>query len=202
MTSLSLSHLFSNQQIIGFLKPLISQIPNLSIALVKPRRTKYGTMQFFPATQQYRITLNNDLNEWFRLYVLLHEFAHVLTHKQIQRKEKAHGKTWQQNFLTLLHKAIEEQIFPEYIATFIHNEFLTQPSYSSSKDYLIKYCISQEHYLPKQTKCVKDYQTGQTFSIFNRKFKVLKRFRTRSLCLEIHTHKRYIIQGFIITDVS
>ena len=73
------------------------------------------------------ITVNNDLNPYFFLITLLHEFAHYLVWKDGHHYAKPHGRTWKNHFSELMQTMIKENIFPESLLPF-HNK-----AYSKSK---------------------------------------------------------------------
>ena len=68
---------------------------DVRIRVKRKRSTKYG--DFNPSCKTSKtpiITVNNDLNPYFFLITLLHEFAHYLVWKDGHHYAKPHGRTW------------------------------------------------------------------------------------------------------------
>lgn len=93
-------------QTLGYYKPPVS----------KGKSTGFDSM--------HTISLQIDLNPYALLFVLLHEWAHLLTRKQHGPEAPAHGKAWKQNFKSLASPFLNEAVFPKDILASIHTYFI------------------------------------------------------------------------------
>jgi len=104
------------------------------IRIKRHRSTKYG--DFNPSAKISKIpviTVNNDLNPYFFLITLLHEFAHFLVWKDGHHYAKPHGRTWKNHFSELMQIMIQENIFPESLLPFI-SKHIKNPKATSCTD--------------------------------------------------------------------
>ncbi len=201
MKQVTLLDIFSEKSVHEFVESLLKTTPNITIRIVPPRNTKYGTMSFSTTQQRYIITLNSDLTPLFCFYVFLHEFAHVLTHKFQKKQEKPHGKVWQQYFFMLLKQAIDKNLFPENIKRTIIEQLLNNNVYSKHRDFAVKQSMTQRSENQTSTIYLKDLTPNQTFVALNRTFRVVKKLRTRFVCKDLKDHKQYLISGYLPVDL-
>jgi hypothetical protein len=186
----------SNEKIALFVKTLLSEIPNSKLIFVKPRQTRLGSVCYSKELNKFLIKINNNLDQFSFLYVFLHEYAHILTLKNSKKLPRPHGKLWQQNYFNLLQLAINENLFPDVIANKIKIHLINPQIFSYQRNFKIMDEI--DNYLNKEKKLfLKDLLPGETFTYKNKTYKVLKKIRTRYLCMESSTRKMYYISGFL-----
>ncbi len=153
---------------VSFLETLLSKIPNLSLHIKLPRKTKYGTMTFSLYKNRYYITINNNLKAEFFLYVFLHEYAHVLALLNYGKHIKPHGKIWQAFFFSLLNQAIDKNLFSEKTTEAIKTQFLNTNIYSMRRDILVKNEIGNNNISTNKI-YLKDLNVGDVFILDNHK---------------------------------
>lgn len=205
MKQVNLLEIFSEKSVHDFVESLLKATPNITLKIVPPRSTKYGTMAFSHLQQRYIITLNSDLSPMFRFYVFLHEFAHLITHKHHKKREKPHGKVWQQHFFELLKQAIDKELFPESVKQTIIQQLLNDSIYSKQRDFAVKQSMMQLSTNNTIPIYLKDLAQNQTFIAFNRTFQVVKKLRTRLVCKDLYNHKQYLISGYLpvkLTEIN
>lgn len=202
MKQVSLLDIFSEKSVHDFVESLLKTTPNITVKIVHPRTTKYGTMAFSISQQRYIITLNGDLEPLFRFYVFLHEYAHVLTHKYQKKREKPHGKVWQQHFFQLLQQAMDKDLFPENVKQTIARQLLADKVYSKQRDFAVKLSMMQLSGNHNSNIFLKDLVSNQTFIAFNRTFRVEKKLRTRVVCRDLNNHKLYLISGYLPVELN
>lgn len=156
----------------------------------KARQTKMGDYRYDPRNGKHTISINNDLNPYAFLVTYLHEVAHHTTYIKYGNRVLPHGREWKSMFQELALPVLTEDVFTLDILQALQNYF-RNPKASSCSDPVLfniirKYDIQQKNQL-------KDILIGGTFNFNKRTFQKLERKRTRSVCLEIKTGKKYSI---------
>lgn len=99
---------------------------------------KTATLGYFrPDISQYRpwthgsnittmqtISIQIHLNPYAMLFVLLHEWAHLITRKQYGKQASPHGKEWKKNFKQIAEPFLTPEIFPPDVLETIRNYFI------------------------------------------------------------------------------
>lgn len=166
------------------------------LTLTRERKTVLGDYREPTKAEPFhRITVNVNLNPYNFLITLVHELAHMVTHVHFDRKAAAHGKEWKTQFRHMLMPFVGKKIFPadveKALIKYMHN-----PAASTCTDQdLYKALYAYDEYKPGYT-LVCDLQPGQLFQIGDgRTFEKLEQKRTRSLCKEVGTRKKYLFPG-------
>ncbi len=81
------------------------------VRISPPRATKLGDYRTATRTQAHRISVNEDLNRYAFLVVLVHEFAHYTTFQKYRRHEP-HGAEWKAEYKRLMRPFLSREIFP------------------------------------------------------------------------------------------
>lgn len=160
------------------------------------RSTCLGNYSF--RNNQHTITINNDLNPYQFLITFIHEIAHqrvFITHKSTKRKPiSPHGIEWKMTFQQLMLPLLSEAIFPKEILYFL-SKHLQNPPASTVRDAQLMAAIRQ--YDTKKTEqtghLLENIVVGQSFHFRGRIFTKIEERRTRVLCEEKLTRKRYTI---------
>ena len=97
------------------------------------RSTKFGDYRHPFRGEGHRISVNYDLNPFAFLITTVHEFAHLHTWNEYQRRVKPHGTEWKSNFRKMMRPFMELNIFPDEIRYAI-NAYLENPAASSCTD--------------------------------------------------------------------
>jgi len=196
----SLFPFVKNEKVVNYIDNLINTIPNLTVKIEAPRYTKLGYMKHDKLRQWFIISLNNNLSPSKFLYVFLHEYAHLLVVKQYKHKNKPHGIEWQHTFFNLLKQAIENNLFHPEISDTIIKQFLKPSIYSKKRDSLIIEAINKIDN-PTSITYVKDLSPGSIFQLNNGvQFKMIEKQRTRYICENLQSNKKYLISSYAIVD--
>lgn len=188
-----------NEKVVEHIDQLVNAIPNLKVKIETPRSTKLGYMKYDIVYDFFIISINNNLSPSKFLYVFLHEYAHLLV-AQKYKNPKPHGYEWQITFFKLLQEAIEKELFQTSIAQAIVKEFFYDGVYSKQRDFAISIAIDKADQI-KQSLYIKDLKLGTIFTTKNgMQFRLLEKKRTRYLCNEIKTNKKYLISSYAIID--
>ena len=157
----------------------------------KARLTKMGDYRFNPKTDRHTITINNDLNQYAFLLTYLHEVAHLIAFKKYGRSILPHGKEWKSSFSEITTPMLTEEVFPKNILVALIKYF-KNPKASSCSDPIL-YQILKGYDDPKGVVLLKEIPIGESF-VFNKKEYVkLEKKRTRSVCQEVVTRRKYMI---------
>ncbi|MDX1628778.1 MAG: SprT-like domain-containing protein [Fulvivirga sp.] len=158
--------------------------------ITRARRTKLGDYKFIPSDRSHNISINNNLNPFAFLITYLHEVAHLLVYSEYGRKVKPHGKEWKQQFKNLLLPVFNDQVFPHDVLQALAG-YLKNPKASSCSDHRLYRVLSL--YDKVAGTYLSDLATGQSFIFSERKFKKEKLRRTRYVCQEVATGRKYLI---------
>lgn len=75
-------------------------------------------------TTMQTISIQIHLNPYAMLFVLLHEWAHLITRKQYGKQASPHGKEWKKNFKQIAEPFLSPEIFPHDVLETIRNYFI------------------------------------------------------------------------------
>lgn len=169
---------------------------SIVLKITKRRETKLGDYRKILGDNRHQITVNGDLNAYAFFFVFTHEVAHLKTFVQYNSKRiNPHGKEWKTIFGQLLMESIA--IYPEALQPYILHH-AKHPKASLGADtniskYIINDVKSDQTYL-------EDIDFGTIFSIGKRIFKKGPKQKTRFLCVEIKSNKRYLISATSIIN--
>ena len=175
---------------VGYCLDLYSRYP-FRLKVTKARATKVGD---FCAHHGHSpaITINQDLNPYLFLTTFIHEFSHHAVHLIYGNKPKAHGDEWKLAFKTFMGPIMDEDIFPEDIHQALAAH-LKNPMASSFSDSSLTQIFRR--YDPENSNrvFVSHIKEGEIFLLRGKSFKKGKLRRTRVLCQEIGTGKKYLV---------
>lgn len=174
----------SHQQIKEYLK-----VKDLRIQIKGERATKHGD---FRKTQKgdYLITVNNNLNPYQFLLTLVHEISHYETYKRFGRV-KPHGIEWKNTFKKLMIPFIRPEVYPIDILPHLA-KYLLNAKASTDSDPALALALKQET-LNSNKNYIFELSIGSEFLLKERQFVLLEKKRTRSVCLDKNSNKKYLI---------
>lgn len=159
-----------------------------------PRNTKLGDFRYRKDRPIQTITLNVDLNPYQFLLTLIHEVAHLRAFARFGTAHLPHGQQWKALFKALLDPILHEPIFPRDLLVPLKLH-MRNPAASSTRDLFLmkemsKYDFSQEK---NQLFFLSDLGPGAIFELAGKKFKKGETRRTRILCDELETGKKFLV---------
>lgn len=168
----------------------------IHLTLTKERKTVLG--DYLEPTKErpfHQITVNINLNRYNFLITLVHEMAHMITHENFGRKAAPHGKEWKTQFRHMLMPFIGKRIFPNDVEKALI-KYMQNPAASTCTDQdLYKALYNYDMRKPGYT-LVCDLEVGHWFRTDDgRIFEKQEQLRTRSLCKEVGTRKKYLFPG-------
>lgn len=159
--------------------------------LRKTRLTKVGD---FTAGLNHtpRITVNKDLHPFLFLTTYIHEVAHLQVHLQHGRKVDAHGDEWKAKFKELMAPMLDPIIFPEPLLSGLRKH-MGNPKASSFSDSELTRLFRAEDEKMGAIVLLSQIPEGSIFNLHGRWFKKGKLQRTRVLCQEVGTKRKYLV---------
>jgi predicted SprT family Zn-dependent metalloprotease len=158
--------------------------------IVRGRSTKLGDFRFNKGKKPI-ITVNQDLNPYAFTVTYLHEVAHLQAFEQYGRRIAPHGPEWKNTFKAVLLPVVEAGAFPDDLAVKLRRH-LANPKAASCSDPALMMALSRydEH---KTGMLLAELRIGEEFLLEARHFKKEGKKRTRSVCLEMKTGRKYLI---------
>jgi SprT protein len=181
---------------LDYVLPIIIE-HKVHLTITKPRQTKLGDYKLpVQPYENHKITINGNLNKYEFLITLLHEIAHMLSFVAYGRRIAPHGVEWQLCYSKLLIPAMEQHFFPDDIkAELMHT--IKAPAASCQGELslmrvLKKYNTNHNPTANAAIKTIEELPTGAHFKTKDGQvFKLEKKLRTRYLCVQISTGKRF-----------
>lgn len=172
------------------------------LQITKSRQSKVGDFTSRKSKKHPRITLNKDLNPYFFLVTYIHEVAHLYVFLKHGPRVDPHGEEWKKAFKQLMEPIMHKRIFPEEI---LHElvRHMVNPKASSFADadltrVLRSFDKNASHYT-----ALSDIPEGSIFMFQGRYFTKGKLKRTRVLCREVKSKKRYLVPAeVLVSDVQ
>ena len=159
-----------------------------------PRNTKLGDFRYQKGRSIQTITLNSDLNRYQFLLTYVHEVAHLRAFDRYGTTHAPHGSEWKALFKLLLDPLLTESIFPRDLLVPLKLH-MKNPSASSARDlFLMKEMSKYDTKLPEEASFfLADLAPQSKFELAGRKFKKGETRRTRILCEELTTGKKFLV---------
>jgi len=159
--------------------------------IVRARSSKLGDYRYDPRQETHWVTVNQNLNSYQFLITFVHEVAHRIVHKA-HSKQKPHGMEWKMCFQKLMLPLLRPEIFPEDILRVLARH-MKNPKASSSADPRLMLALSQYDLSQYAGPTLKEIDLDREFRFRKRTFRKLQEKRTRAVCLELNTQRRYLI---------
>jgi SprT protein len=173
-----------------------------SFKITRTRSTCLGNYSY--QNGKHKITVNHDLNPYQFLITYVHEVAHQHVFIQfMQGKRKRmhphrilpHGNEWKSSFTELMKPVLNEDIFPPKVLHLLKLHMANPPASTVRDVALIKSLqlfddkpITNENELH-----LEDLKRGEKFVFKKRTFTKLETRRTRVLCLEEKSSRKFTI---------
>lgn len=169
---------------------------HLALHISRERSSKLGDYRLpTPDHPQHAISVNGNLNRYFFLWVLLHEMAHLDTFVQYGRSVRPHGPEWQYAYARLMQAYCS--CFPNELQPFVARCSSIVPLRRTLTRKIEK-GLAAYNPTDQQAPILDDQPTGTRFRLKSHpknQYQSLERRRTRWLCLELESQRRYLISG-------
>jgi hypothetical protein len=171
--------------------------------ITRSRKSKLGDFRYRRGREIQTITLNSDLNPYQFLLTLIHEIAHLRTFKKFGINTSPHGVEWKRTFVGLMDPILLEKIFPIDLLIPLRKHMLN-PKASSSGDLFLMKEMSKYDLTSQENKFIflSDLKLGIKFLLAGREFEKGETRRTRVLCIEVISGKKFLITQLAKVELS
>jgi len=139
-----------------------------------------------------QITVNNDLHPFLFLITYVHEVAHLRVHQQYGHKAEAHGEEWKNSFRELLQPVMTTEIFPDKILRGLKRHMVNPKASTFSDPEMTELLRSVDSKWSRAT-LLSEIPEGSLFGLHGKWFRKGSLQRTRVLCLEIKTKRKFLV---------
>ncbi len=159
------------------------------------RTTKLGDYRFNPGTKTGKITVNIGLNPYHFLITYIHEVAHHVATINSSRRPAPHGLEWKNTFRELLTPIQQNGVFPDELNLVLYRH-MKNPKASMGADVELWHALNRYNQ-EESGSTLFDLADEAIFSYKNKTYKKLSKRRTRVMCKEIKTKRKYLIPGIV-----
>lgn len=158
------------------------------------RKSKLGDFRYRRDRQIQTITINADLNPYQFLLTYIHEVAHLHAIVRFGIEIAPHGAEWKSTFQQLMIPLLSTVFFPIDLLIPLR-QHMKNPKASSAADLFLMKEMSKydEKSLSKDVLFLSDLKLGNRFLLSGREFEKGETRRTRVLCEEVISGKKYLI---------
>jgi hypothetical protein len=164
--------------------------------VTKSRSSKLGDFTYQKNRSVQKITVNHDLNSYQFLITYIHEVAHHRVYAKYGSSRMPHGMEWKREFQRLMEPMLVREVFPMDVLVPLRRH-MSNPKASAGADlFLMKELRKYDPEVKGESEILlSDLMLGQQFMFKNRMFEKLESRRTRVLCEEVGTGRRFLISG-------
>lgn len=160
--------------------------------VTRKRNSKLGDYRYNPVDRSHAISVNHDLNKYSFLITYVHEVAHLLTTERNGRKASPHGSAWQANFRELMEPVLSDLVFPSDILTLL-KKHMRKPKASTYSDARLLHALRTYDEHPSDLIPLAQLDEGDIFEFNNMMYQKIQLRRTRVLCQQSGTSRKYLI---------
>ncbi len=164
-----------------------------SFKVSKERRSKLGDYRFHKPKKQHIITVNGNLNPYGFLITYIHEVAHLIHYELKGSNHPPHGNFWKKVFRDLMLPLLHAGIFPDDLLDQLKIHMRNPKASSYSDPALAKMIKKYDPEQPLFEYFLEEVDIGEKFRLHGRIYEKVQKRRTRCLCREIPSGKRYLI---------
>lgn len=154
--------------------------------------SKLGDYRYEPGRKRHTITVNHDLNPYAFLLTYIHEVAHMDVQLKYGRKVRPHGLEWKRSFQQLMLPVLNKEVFPEKLLAVL-SRHMQKPKASSASDPVLTQALRDFDQRPKDQFLLADLPLQEVFQFRKRIFRKDSRKRSRALCTELASGRKYLI---------
>lgn len=162
-----------------------------SLHITPKRLSKLGDYRYHKGKKTHVITLNTTLNPYAFLITYVHEVAHLVAFQKHGFKIAPHGKEWKNSFQQLMQPMLNEKVFPKEILLPL-TKYMLNPKAASGSDHKLS-LVLQKYDQQDGSMPLAKIQLEQTFQFRNMTFVKEAVRRTRALCRDLDSGKRYLV---------
>ncbi len=191
MTSEEVFQKFIPEKAVNYCNRLYERL-GFEFKVKRARQTKFGDYRYHPDNGKHAISINNDLNPYAFLITYIHEVAHLVAYKEYGLSIKPHGTEWKKTFKNLVKPILSDEVFPHPVLSALQHYF-ANPKASSCSDPKLYAILKQFNLSKKDQIFLKEISIGTIFKFNKKIFKKIEKKRTRSVCHEMASGRKYLI---------
>jgi SprT protein len=162
--------------------------------ITRPRQSKLGDY-CYRRDRGHQITVNTNLNPYSFLVTYIHEVAHLQTFKQYGNKPEPHGKEWKRYFRETFQPLLNPETLPVQILNPLV-DYLQNPAATTQGARPLMIALRQfDTNIDDDSTVLTSLQSGENFELNGRIFTKGELRRTRFLCTDRKSGKRYVISS-------
>lgn len=163
--------------------------------ITKTRQTKLGDFRYRRDQKIQTITINHDLNPYQFLITYVHEVAHYRAFEKFGLTIKPHGLEWKATFRDLISPLLIDEVFPKDVLIPLKRH-IANPKASSGADLFLSKSVKRyDENKAFDLSLLADLTPGAFFELQGRAFKKELTRRTRVLCQEVNTGRKFLISA-------
>ncbi|MEK6481603.1 SprT-like domain-containing protein [Catalinimonas sp. 4WD22] len=163
-----------------------------SLHITPKRVSKLGDYRYHKKKNTHIISLNATLNPYAFLITYLHEIAHLIAFQQHGFRIAPHGKEWKKCFQQLMEPMLHEKVFPQDVLRPLR-KYMLNPKAASGSDHKLSLALQNYDDHQDGSMPLSKIQPEQTFQFRNMIFIKESVRRTRALCRDLASGKRYLV---------
>lgn len=173
---------------------------NFHFNIKKKRNTKLGDYRYSFVDKSHTITVNADLNPFAFLITYLHEVAHLIVQVSYKSGIDPHGAEWKNTFRNISAPMLNSEIFPDNVLGALNNYF-KNPKASSCADPVLMKALHTYNIVGSEFKMLSELNIGVVFEFNGRQFLKEEVRRTRVLCKETASGRRFLISKIAVVSM-
>ena len=165
-----------------------------SFRITATRKSKLGDFRYRRDRKIQTITINPDLNPFQFLLTYIHEVAHLHAFVKFGIETAPHGIEWKSTFHQLMIPLLSTTYFPIDLLIPLRKH-MRNPKASSSSDLFLMKEMSKydQKSITQEIVFLSDVKPGNRFLLSGREFEKGETRRTRVLCQEVKSGRKYLI---------
>jgi len=165
---------------------------NVHLTITRERKSVLGDYRHATNSNNHRISVNGNLNQFSFLITLIHELAHLVTFMEYGNGVQSHGKEWKRIYRKMLEEFIPLSVFPADVLSALKKNLHDLPASSCADEGLMR-VLKKYDENAKEVLLVEQVQEGACFILEDKRvFKKGKKLRKRYQCVELATGKLYL----------
>ena len=158
------------------------------------RKSKLGDFRYRRGQTYQTITLNGDLNPFQFLLTYIHEVAHLHAFVRFGIDIPPHGKEWKLTFQQLMFPLLSMSAFPVDLLIPLRKHMMNPKASSAADLFLMKEMSKYDLFAEiNEEVFLSDLVPGKRFLLSGREFEKGETRRTRVICLEVKSGKKFLV---------
>ncbi len=160
--------------------------------ITRQRNTKLGDYRHDYRSGRHTITVNYNLNNYSFLITYIHEVAHQHVQMKYGRNVRPHGHEWQVIFRSLMQPLLSDLVFPTEVLVPL-TKYMLSPKASTTSYASLYTALRRFDEIDDGLVLLSSMRNGDIFEFNERMFERLQLRRTRVLCREMESSRKFLI---------